>query len=125
MMVLSCFETPEAVFLASESERKKSGLFRQETLKFLTQNDTSLVQADLDWMQTDGCHILTLIDKGYPEQLKTIIDPPPVLYVRGDVACLSKPQLAIVGSRIRLGKLFANGEVPIQNSEISAPLVEI
>ncbi|CAB9541361.1 Rossmann fold nucleotide-binding protein Smf possibly involved in DNA uptake [Bathymodiolus brooksi thiotrophic gill symbiont] len=97
--ILKIFETPEAVFLASESERKKSGLFRQETLKFLTQNDASLVQADLDWMQTDGCHILTLIDKDYPEQLKTIIDPPPVLYVRGDVACLSKPQLAIVGSR--------------------------
>ncbi|TEU20711.1 MAG: DNA-protecting protein DprA, partial [Gammaproteobacteria bacterium] len=39
------------------------------------------------------------VDEGYPQQLKTISDPPPVLYVRGNVACLSKPQLAIVGSR--------------------------
>ncbi|CAC9443340.1 Rossmann fold nucleotide-binding protein Smf possibly involved in DNA uptake [Bathymodiolus heckerae thiotrophic gill symbiont] len=97
--ILKVFETPEEVFLASKSARKESGLFYQETLDFLEKNDTSLVQADLDWVKTDGCHILTLIDDAYPQQLKTLADPPPLLYVRGDVACLSKPQLAIVGSR--------------------------
>jgi DNA processing protein len=44
------------------------------------------VQADLDWTKANDCHILTLIDDGYPEQLKTISDPPPLLYVRGDGA---------------------------------------
>ncbi|VVM24200.1 Rossmann fold nucleotide-binding protein Smf possibly involved in DNA uptake [uncultured Gammaproteobacteria bacterium] len=34
-----------------------------------------------------------------PNKLKTISDPPPLLYVRGDVSCLTLPQLAIVGSR--------------------------
>ncbi|MDC9715278.1 MAG: DNA-processing protein DprA [Gammaproteobacteria bacterium] len=97
--ILKTFETPEEVFLASKSIRKKSGLFSKEALDFLEKNDTSLVQADLDWADADNCHILTLIDDAYPQQLKTIVDPPPLLYVRGDVACLSKPQLAIVGSR--------------------------
>jgi len=96
---LKVFESPEQVFLASTTQRKACGVFRQETLDFIEQNDTSLVQADLDWVKADDCHILTLIDNGYPEQLKTISDPPPLLYVRGDVSCLTLPQLAIVGSR--------------------------
>ncbi len=96
---LKVFDSPEQVFLASKSERKESGLFRSETLGFLSQNDPSLVQTELDWAKTQQCHILTLIDQAYPAQLKTISDPPPVLYVRGDLRCLSLPQLAIVGSR--------------------------
>ncbi|WP_225879711.1 DNA-processing protein DprA [Abyssogena phaseoliformis symbiont] len=68
-------------------------------LTFLQQADKALVQADTDWTKNENCHVLTLIDEKYPEQLKTISDLPPLLYVRGDVGCLSKPQLAIVGSR--------------------------
>lgn len=96
---LQVFETPEQVFSASKPQRKACGLFRQEALDFIEQNDTSLVQADLDWAKADNCHIVSLIDTTYPEQLKTIADPPPLLYVRGDVSCLSLPQVAIVGSR--------------------------
>ena len=96
---LKVFETPEQVFLASRTKRKECGLFRQVTIDYIEQQDVSTVQADLDWVKAKDCHILTLVDEGYPQQLKTIADPPPVLYVRGDIACLSKPQIAIVGSR--------------------------
>ncbi len=96
---LKVFETPEQVFLNSKTRSNAYRLFRQETLDFIKRNDTSLVQADLDWAKSDGCNILSLIDKDYPEQLKSIADPPPLLYVRGDVSYLSSPQIAIVGSR--------------------------
>lgn len=96
---LQIFETPDQVFSASKVARKKSGVFRQGALDFLEKNDTSLVQADLDWAKADDCHILSLIDENYPQLLKNIPDPPPLLYVRGDVSYLSLPQLAIVGSR--------------------------
>ncbi len=96
---LQYFETPRQVFSSSNSERSASGLFRKQTLVYLEAADTSIVQADLDWEKADDCHILTLIDECYPLQLKTIADPPPLLYVRGNVDCLSAPQLAIVGSR--------------------------
>jgi DNA processing protein len=42
--------------------------------------------------------IVTLEDVGYPGQLRTIADPPPVLYVRGTLEGL-EPAVAIVGSR--------------------------
>ena len=38
-------------------------------------------------------------DARYPAQLRTIADPPPGLWVRGDPACLSARAVAIVGSR--------------------------
>jgi len=42
---------------------------------------------------------LTVADPRYPALLKTIHDPPATLHVRGDPAALSRPLLAIVGSR--------------------------
>jgi DNA processing protein len=37
--------------------------------------------------------------QNYPPQLQEIPDPPPVLWVRGDVECLSAPAIGVVGSR--------------------------
>ncbi len=57
------------------------------------------VESDLAWLQQPNTAIITLLDDRYPSLLKNIPSPPPLLYVRGDVNILSKPQLAIVGSR--------------------------
>ncbi len=35
----------------------------------------------------------------YPELLKKCVNPPPVLYVKGNGACLNSPTVAVVGSR--------------------------
>ena len=43
--------------------------------------------------------ILTYDEQDYPEQLKEIFDPPPVLWVLGDVKQLTRPAIAIVGTR--------------------------
>jgi DNA processing protein len=43
--------------------------------------------------------ILTYAEEDYPEQLREIFDPPPVLWVLGDVKLLARPSIAIVGTR--------------------------
>ena len=43
--------------------------------------------------------ILTYDEEDYPEQLREIFDPPPVLWVLGDVKHLARPAIAIVGTR--------------------------
>ena len=43
--------------------------------------------------------LITLASSEYPERLKEIYDPPPVLWVRGDVSLLAWPSIAIVGTR--------------------------
>jgi DNA processing protein len=43
--------------------------------------------------------ILTYADEKYPERLREIFDPPPVLWALGDVSLLSRPSIAVVGTR--------------------------
>lgn len=46
-----------------------------------------------------GVTILTLLDEGFPARLKAAPQPPLALYVKGDVAALQKPFVALVGTR--------------------------
>jgi len=46
-----------------------------------------------------GANILTLQDKAYPDLLKNISDPPPVLFTIGQQNLLNKEILALVGTR--------------------------
>ena len=46
-----------------------------------------------------GVEIVTLGCAAYPERLKEIYDPPPVMWVRGDARLLAQPSIAIVGTR--------------------------
>ena len=51
------------------------------------------------WLERPDAHLLTPADAGYPQLLREISRPPAQLFVRGNVAALALPQLAIVGSR--------------------------
>ena len=46
-----------------------------------------------------GAGLVTFTCPEYPERLKEIYDPPPVLWVRGDAQLLSRPAIAVVGTR--------------------------
>ena len=57
--------------------------------------------AEIEWARVaaQGATILTYGCAAYPERLKEIYDPPPVLWVRGDVSLLKRPAIAVVGTR--------------------------
>jgi len=57
------------------------------------------IEAALAWAADPAHSLLTLDDAAYPALLLEIHDPPPLLYVVGDPACLSRPAVAIVGAR--------------------------
>jgi DNA processing protein len=46
-----------------------------------------------------GAEVLLPVDAKYPELLRHIAEPPPVLFAVGDLSVLSRPAAAIVGSR--------------------------
>jgi DNA processing protein len=54
---------------------------------------------ELEKLAATGAAMLTLRDEAYPERLREIFDPPPLLWVRGDAALLAKPIIAVVGTR--------------------------
>lgn len=57
------------------------------------------IEATCEWLSQPGNHIITLADPEYPAGLLEIHDPPIVLYVIGEVACLARPCIAVVGAR--------------------------
>jgi len=61
--------------------------------------DPDAVAAALAWASQPGRSIVTLADTGYPPALLEISDPPSVLYVLGRIDLLTRPGIAIVGSR--------------------------
>lgn len=96
--LLKRFGDPCSAISAPARERVGLGL-SEEALLYLRAPDWSAIQTDLQWLQGPDQHLVTLGDPHYPARLKEIPDPPSVLFVRGEIAALERPQLAIVGSR--------------------------
>jgi len=97
---LSLLETHAPAQLFSESSSTLASLgLKPAAIEAIRNPDWQLIESDLSWSRQPDQHILTLDDPLYPEQLKQIADPPPLLFVRGAVDLLSRPQIAIVGSR--------------------------
>ena len=57
--------------------------------------------AEEEWARVvaQGGNLVSYSCAEYPERLREIYDPPPVLWIRGDVKLLSRPSIAVVGTR--------------------------
>ena len=92
--------SPQAVL--QSDDRQLGGQLSATQLRALRADDPlreRRVAIALRWAEADDCHLLTLYDPGYPARLHELADPPTVLFVRGKPALLTRPALAIVGSR--------------------------
>lgn len=107
---------PQKICEPNAAELIRFGL-KPEAIEELLRPDNTAITQQLEWGAQLNQSILTLEDPAYPSLLKAIADPPPVLFVRGDPKILSKPQLALVGSRkpspsgLRAAAEFAKGLV--------------
>jgi DNA processing protein len=90
--------TPAQLFSESHSALVSLGI-KSDSTNFLKNPDWTLVDSDLAWLDQNNAYALTITETRYPELLKQIADPPPVLFVRGNPELLNYPQIAIVGSR--------------------------
>jgi len=68
------------------------------------------IDKTLAWAAEPGNHVLTLADANYPQALLSIPDPPPLLYAKGRTELLSRPGVAIVGSRNATAQGLQNAE---------------
>lgn len=53
----------------------------------------------LNVIKSIDCDVISIDDDRYPQLLKSIYDPPVVLFSRGNATALSEPQVALVGGR--------------------------
>jgi DNA processing protein len=59
----------------------------------------SAAAKELAQAQAAGVRLLTWDEPEYPQRLREIYDPPPLLYVLGTVELLNRHSISIVGSR--------------------------
>ena len=94
------FKTPEKVFHASPEDLKKVEGLRAQTIEaILTFKDPGGINKELDQIEKQGIAFLTIQDERFPRNLKEIYDPPPFLYVKGELREDDNLSLAVVGSR--------------------------
>jgi len=93
------YELPEMVFQASEEELiQVDGISPRQAAAIQNFKTPDSVRRELDEMNQKGHRITTLADPAYPPLLREIPDPPPFLYVSGNLDGSLK-NIAVVGSR--------------------------
>src|SRR6266699_2691063 len=93
------FGSVEAVFNASLTELEAAGLPATAAQSLGTGKSVELEHDEIAKATSAGIGCVTLDDPAYPARLRQIYDPPLVLYVRGNVAALSQPGIAVIGTR--------------------------
>lgn len=93
------FGSVESVLKATLTELEAAGLPAQAAQALGTGRSIELAHDELAKASAIGISIVTLDDPVYPARLRQIYDPPPVLYIRGNVAAISQPGIAVVGTR--------------------------
>jgi DNA processing protein len=92
------FGNVEAVFNATLTELEAAGL-PAASQSLGTGRSLELAHDEVAKAATAGVQLIALDDDAYPSRLRQIYDPPLVLYVRGNVAALSQPVIAVIGTR--------------------------
>lgn len=93
---------PQQLYQCSKDQLEQTTLNKKSLshiLKYPPHNPAKDVEAALVWAQQPGHHLITPYDEAFPDRLKQIASVPPLLMVKGNLGCLSLPQLAMVGSR--------------------------
>ncbi|MBN2424320.1 MAG: DNA-processing protein DprA [Calditrichaceae bacterium] len=98
--LISIFGSPENVLNASVRELMEvEGIDKIRASKIHSGVDEEFVREQLVRVNDYGVKLLSYWDEEYPERLKSIFDPPPFLFARGDFSIMEKPAFAIVGTR--------------------------
>lgn len=97
--LLERFGGPQAIFDASEEELKSVENVTDKALQKLLGPEPAVLDHDLATIEQESISVIPINSPKYPASLTMIYDPPPVLYVKGNILESDKLAIAIVGSR--------------------------
>ncbi len=100
--LLDFFHDPSAVFTADPALLREAGgrSLVQRVIDSISQCASGTeAQNEQELAHERGIHITTFCDSDYPACLKNIPDPPPVLYIKGNLIQEDSVAVAIVGTR--------------------------
>ena len=93
------FGSPDAVFRASLTELEACRLPAATAQAVASRAALKDAERELAAVRKNGCQLVNWEETEYPQRLLEIYDPPPLIYVRGDVKTLGRHAIAIVGAR--------------------------
>jgi DNA processing protein len=97
--LLDFFGDLETAWSADTLSLTRAGL-DQKAIRSLVKRRAELdLDAEMQKIERQGIAFLTWQDEGYPPLLKQTHSPPPVLYVRGEIAAQDEWAVAVVGTR--------------------------
>ncbi len=100
--LLDALGKPEAVFEAPSATLQEilGWQGRPEVVEGIQRASGGAQAAkELEWARRLGVQTLTWLDEAYPRLLRAIHDPPPVLYIKGELLEEDSAAVAIVGTR--------------------------
>jgi DNA processing protein len=89
----------ERLFEASLTELEGTGMPAGAAQFVFEGKAREAAESEMKRVLEAGGLVLTPEDAGYPDRLREIYDPPAVLWIRGNVELLSRPGIAVVGTR--------------------------
>src|SRR5580698_10587085 len=98
-LLLERLRTPQAIFRASASELEAAGLTGAVAHSVASGCSFDDAASQRQKMKEAGAQLVALNDPRYPEALRKIFDPPPILFARGRVELLSSVSIGVVGTR--------------------------
>jgi len=93
------FHDPQDIFHASLTELEAQGLQAHSAQAIVLGKSLELATEEFSKATAEKITVLTREDTQWPARLSEIYDPPLVLYVRGNAEAISRPGIAIVGTR--------------------------
>jgi DNA processing protein len=97
--LLRQFGGPEEIFRASLTELEGCHLPAAVAQAVFGKSAFRDAEKELEQVRKGGIRLITWEETEYPRLLAQIYDPPPLLYVRGNVEVLSRHAISIVGTR--------------------------
>jgi len=95
----AAFHSMEAAFSSSRDELIAAGIEPKIADQFIFERASIHPDEEAAKLVTHNVTAVTFQDDAYPPDLKTIFDPPPVLFVRGVLPNPKRVHLAVVGTR--------------------------
>jgi DNA processing protein len=97
--LLDYFGDLGSAWTAPAHELAEAGLDTRAVTQVLAARQTLDLDRELARLDAAGAHLLTWADDAYPARLREVDDPPPVLYVRGEVQAGDAEAVGLVGTR--------------------------
>ncbi|WP_366288893.1 DNA-processing protein DprA [Paenibacillus sp. AN1007] len=83
-----------------EADWMAAGLRKDQAARLARGFDTSWIESRREQVYNRGIEVITYLDSNYPILMKETVQPPWIMYARGDSRLLHQPSIAMVGTRM-------------------------